>query len=85
MNTEEKEGKKRLVKIMKTCRKYLTHVQKSVFEGDITEGKLSLLKKEIDDIVDKDKDFVIIYSTRSSSLLDREIITNTHDPTDNFI
>jgi CRISPR-associated protein Cas2 len=85
MNTEDKEGRKRLIKIMKTCRKYLTHVQKSVFEGDITEGKLSLLKNEIENIVDKDKDFVIIYSTRTSSLLARDIITNTHDPTDNFI
>jgi CRISPR-associated protein Cas2 len=85
MNTEDKEGRKRLIKIMKTCRKYLTHVQKSVFEGDITEGKLSLLKNEIENIVDKDKDFVIIYSTRTSSLLARDIITDTHDPTDNFI
>ena len=70
---------------MKTCRKYLTHVQKSVFEGDITEGKLALLKHEIENIVDMDKDFVIIYSTRSSTVLTRDIITNTHDPTDNFI
>ncbi|MDD2285139.1 MAG: CRISPR-associated endonuclease Cas2 [Paludibacter sp.] len=85
MNTEEKSGRKRLTKIMKTCRKYLTHVQKSVFEGDITEGKLALLKHEIDSIVDKDKDFVIIYSTRSRTVLTRDIITNTHDPTDNFI
>lgn len=85
MNTEEKSGRKRLTQIMKTCRKYLTHVQKSVFEGDITEGKLALLKHEIDNIVDKDKDFVIIYSTRSRTVLTRDIITNTHDPTDNFI
>lgn len=59
MNTEEKSGRKRLTKIMKTCRKYLTHVQKSVFEGDITEGKLALLKHEIENIVDMDKDFVM--------------------------
>lgn len=43
------------------------------------------MKHEIDIIVDKDKDFVIIYSTRSRTVLTRDIITNTHDPTDNFI
>ena len=36
---------KRVAKVMKTCRKYLTHVQKSVFEGMITEGKLNRLKE----------------------------------------
>lgn len=38
---------KRDSKIMKTCRKYLTHEQKSVFEGVITKAKLDSLKKEI--------------------------------------
>ena len=37
---------KRVSKVMKTCRKYLTHVQKSVFEGMITEGKLAQLKSD---------------------------------------
>ena len=85
MNTEEKSGRTRLAKIMKTCRKYLTHVQKSVFFFFFTEGKLTLLKHEIEKIVDKDKDFVIIYSINSSTVLKREILTNTHDPTDNFL
>lgn len=31
---------KRDTKVMKVCRKYLTHDQKSVFEGMITEKKL---------------------------------------------
>lgn len=85
MNTKNKAGKKRLVKMMKTCRKYLTHVQKSVFEGDITEGKVAMLRKEIELTVDKENDFVIIYSLPDGNKLNRDIITNTPDPTDNFI
>lgn len=70
---------------MKTCRKYLTHVQKSVFEGDITEGKLVLLKQELLKILHKKKDFVIIYGLKDGTKLGRDIITDTPDPTDNFI
>ncbi|NLO89825.1 MAG: CRISPR-associated endonuclease Cas2 [Clostridia bacterium] len=85
INTEDKEGKKRLVKTMKICRKYLTHVQKSVFEGEITEGKLALLKKELLSIVDSERDFVIIYTLNDGIKLLRDIITDTPDPTSNFL
>ena len=37
-------GSKRVSRIMKTCRKYLSHKQKSVFEGMITEAQLKKLK-----------------------------------------
>lgn len=85
MNTVDKKGRSRLVKIMKVCRKYLTHVQKSVFEGDITEGKMVMLRNEIGAIVDMEKDFVIMYTLPDGNVLDRDIITNTPDPTNNFI
>lgn len=38
---------KRNNKILKICRKYLRHVQKSVFEGNLTEAKLKRLKNEL--------------------------------------
>ncbi|WP_272946671.1 CRISPR-associated endonuclease Cas2 [Calderihabitans maritimus] len=85
INTEDREGRKRLAKTMKTCRKYLTHVQKSVFEGDLPEGKLALLKRDLKSTVDRERDFVIIYTLNDGSKLQRDIITNTPDPTDNFI
>lgn len=70
---------------MKVCRKYLVHVQRSVFEGDITEGQLMQLRKEIGGIVDKQQDFIIIYSLPNGHKLSRDILTNTPDPTDNFL
>lgn len=70
---------------MKTCRKYLTHIQRSVFEGDITEGQVVLLKNELLGQVDEDQDFVIIYSLPDGVRLNRDIITNTPDPTSNFL
>ncbi len=85
INTEDKEGRRRLVKTMKVCRKYMTHVQRSVFEGDITEGQMLLLKKEILRVIDNERDFVIIYHIPDGSKLKRDILTNTPDPTDNFL
>jgi len=40
-------GEKRVGKALKICRKYLTWVQNSVFEGEITEGSLKKLKYEL--------------------------------------
>jgi len=85
INTEDAEGRKRLVRTLKTCRKYLFHVQKSVFEGDLTEGKIALLKKELNRVLDIDRDFVVIYVLAEGVKINREIITNTPDPTDNFL
>jgi CRISPR-associated protein Cas2 len=48
-------------KVLKSARKYLNWIQNSVLEGEITEAKLFQLKKEISDIIEKDKDSVIFY------------------------
>ena len=52
---------KRVAKVMKICRKYLTHVQKSVFEGMITEGKMNRLKAELQQQMVYQEDEICIY------------------------
>ena len=44
-------NQKRVGKALKICRKYLIHIQKSVFEGNITESKLSALKEEMNNLI----------------------------------
>ena len=51
--------KKRVQKVMKICRKYLNHLQNSVFEGNITEAKLNRLKNEIKSAIDIKNDSII--------------------------
>lgn len=51
----------RLSKIRKTCKKYLLPVQRSVFEGHLTEKRLRLLKEDIAKAINPEKDHVIIY------------------------
>lgn len=63
---------KRVAKTMKICRKYLVHVQKSVFEGTITEAKLKRLKHELGNAVDPSVDSVCIYEMESLKYTKKE-------------
>ena len=67
-------GVKRVSKVMKTCRKYLTHVQKSVFEGMITEGRLTSLKRELQSKILCNEDEICIYKIESLKYSSREKI-----------
>ncbi len=53
-------NEKRVHKVFKVCKKYLTHHQNSVFRGSITPSNIMKMKKEIEAIIDKDYDFVSI-------------------------
>ena len=55
-------GVKRVAKVLKTARKYLRWVQRSVFEGELTRGGLDALKDELRGILDLDHDSVAFYS-----------------------
>ena len=54
-------GVKRVARMRKIAEKYLRPVQKSVFEGHLTERLLSKLQKEIAELIDCECDAVIIY------------------------
>ena len=51
----------RIAKIRKTCKKYLLPIQRSVFEGHLTEKRLRLLKEDIARVIDPEGDHVVIY------------------------
>lgn len=80
-----KKAQRRLNKVRKIARKYLTHIQKSVFEGEITEGKLAKMESEIMEVIDREKDSVIFYTIPDGVKIKRRIITNLPDPTKNVL
>jgi len=47
--------------IREFLKKYLNHVQNSVFEGEIRESTLYYIKKMLERMINKDEDSVIIY------------------------
>lgn len=53
--------KERVQRIMKKCRQYLHHVQRSVFEGNLTDAQLARLKKDLSKLISTDTDAVCIY------------------------
>lgn len=65
--------------MLKLCRRYLTHVQNSVLEGQISEGDLQRLRGEIENTL-VNGESVIVYELSSDSLLNRTVYGT--DPTD---
>lgn len=86
INLEEKEGQKVLRKVFKTCKKYLVHIQNSVFEGELLESQAIKLKTELDKYVRDDKDSVILFKSRNQRWLEKEFWGRIEDDkTDNFL
>lgn len=84
INADEKSASVQR-KIFKTCKRYLTHVQFSVFEGEISDAQLFALKTEIDRCIRKNMDSIVIFKSRNEKWLAKEVIgKNTNEDT-NFI
>ncbi len=67
-------GEKRVAKALKKCRQYLNWVQNSVFEGEISEANLKILKNELKKLMQQGEDSVIIYHLRTTKYYQREIL-----------
>lgn len=86
INLEEKEGQKVLRNVYKTCKKYLVHIQNSVFEGELLESQMLKLKTELNRYIRDDKDSVIAFKSRSQRWLDKEFLGMIDDDkTSNFL
>jgi CRISPR-associated protein Cas2 len=67
-------GEKRVARVLKTARKYLTWIQNSVLEGDLTPAQLESLKIDIGKVIEKDYDSVLLYVWRVERYMQRNII-----------
>ena len=62
VNTETKEGKKRLSKVAKCCLKFGQRVQNSVFECDLNGSQFELLKHDLSEIINPETDSLRFYN-----------------------
>ena len=81
---------KRCGKMLKLCREYLHHIQNSVFEGEITEGKLEELKLRAQKVMrGKDSqelsDSMIVFRSWNQKWLDKEIVGVDKRAVDNVL
>lgn len=70
--------------VFQICKKYLINIQKSVFEGDLTELNYMKLKKELSEYIRKDKDSLIIFKSRDKKWLTKEFLGIVDEKTSKF-
>lgn len=70
-------------KYMKLLRRYLFHVQESVFEGELTPATFNKLKKELNKIVTESDHISIYYAYNSKTIKKQELGKQTNKK--NFI
>lgn len=80
----DKEGAKVQRRTFKICKQYLTHIQNSVFEGNLSEVNLMKLRKELSKFIRKDKDSFIIFKSRDEKWMTKEFWGLEDDKTSNF-
>ncbi len=85
INTETKDGRKRLRQIFKLMKKYLIRIQNSVFEGEITKAKFEEMKLKVNDLIDRTIDSVIFFKSRDIKWMDKDICGFEKDDADNFL
>lgn len=65
-------GVDRIDPVRHILKQYLTWIQNSAFEGEITEGLLEEIKLKVSSVIEEDKDSIIIYSINNPSWLKRQ-------------
>ncbi len=80
INTQTKDGQRRLQKMFKLCKQYLFPVQKSVFEGELSESILLELQGKINRLINKKMDSVIFYKMPDDHLLTKDFIGQRNMP-----
>ena len=74
-------GEKRVQKVFKVCKKYLSHFQKSVFRGEMSPSKLIRMREDLKKIIVDDEDFVCIVKLLNGGVFGEEILGGTERST----
>ncbi len=67
-------NEKRVQKVFKICKKYLSHFQYSVFRGEMTPSKLMKLKTELKSVMNPSEDFICIIKLMNDNVFGKEIL-----------
>lgn len=76
---------KRQRNVFKICKKYLKHIQNSVFEGELDKSQYMKLSVELKKCLKEDIDSCIIFSGRNNIWMKKEFITKDIEEDDQFI
>ena len=74
-------GEKRVQKVFKICKKYLSHFQYSVFRGELTPSNLIVMKEELEKVIIEEEDFICIIKLVNDNVFGEEVIGNSQTST----
>ncbi len=77
-------NQKRVAKMLRLFRKYLHHIQNSVFEGELTDADYLRLKSEVKQCINETEDSVIFFAMNGKYLERETLGTEKNEPT-NFL
>lgn len=80
----DENGQRVLSKVFKLCKKYLVHIQNSVFEGEISESQIIKLNSELAKYIRKDLDSVILFKSRHERWLEKDFWGKKDDKMSNI-
>ena len=78
-------NEKRVQKVHKLLKRYLNWVQNSVFEGELSEGKIEALKIDLKKRLNPNEDSAIIYILGNLKYMKREIMGLEKNVIDNLL
>ena len=78
-------GVERIDSVRHILKQYLTWIQNSAFEGEITQGLLDELRLKVLSVIDKGKDSVIVYTINNPSWLNKLIWVKEKGNTENIL
>ena len=67
-------NEKRVQKVFKICKKYLSHYQNSVFRGEMSPSKLICLKNDLKKIINEEEDFICIIKLMNDNVFGEEVL-----------
>ena len=76
---------KRVGRMLKTAKKYLHPVQRSVLEGDLTLSMLHRMQDEMASIVCPERDSVVIYCTQTAGQMEKLQLGRFEDDDGGFL
>ena len=82
---KEDNGARVLRNVFKICKKYLHHIQNSVFEGEVTKSQLFAIKSELNKYVRDKKDSIIIFENQSNKWMKKVFLGIQEDKTSNIL
>jgi CRISPR-associated protein Cas2 len=75
----------RVSRVHKFLKRHLNWVQNSVFEGELTDAQIEMVRSGLNKILVEDKDSVLIYIARDEKWLTKQVLGRERGDTKNLL